>query len=85
MKAEERKEGTVAILPMLNQGTGRERKRREGREKIRRNIRAEGGRGTETIQLEEDEAARPAWSCKGLGGLSAVLRWSGWLHFWGGA
>lgn len=48
MKAEGRKEGRVTILPVLNQGAGRE-KEEEGREKkTRRNIGAEGGRDTET-------------------------------------
>lgn len=49
MKAEGRKEGRVTILPVLNQGVGREEE--EGgreRKKIRRNIGAEGGRDTET-------------------------------------
>lgn len=50
MKAEGRKEGRVTILPVLNQGVGREKRKREGgkEKKIRRNIGGEGGRDTET-------------------------------------
>lgn len=49
MKAEGRKEGRVTILPVLNQGVGREVEEEGGKEKkIRRNIGAEGGRDTET-------------------------------------
>lgn len=50
MKAEGRKEGRVTILPVLNQGVGREEEGgREGKKKkIRRNIGVEGGRDTET-------------------------------------
>lgn len=50
MKAEGRKEGRVTILPVLNQGVGREEEEggRERKKKTRRNIGAEGGRDTET-------------------------------------
>lgn len=50
MKAEGRKEGRVTILPVLNQGAGREKEEEggKGKKKIRRNIGAEGGRDTET-------------------------------------
>lgn len=49
MKAEGRKEGRVTILPVLNQGVGREEEGgKEKKKKIRRNIGAEGGRDTET-------------------------------------
>jgi hypothetical protein len=48
MKAEGRKEGRVTILPVLNQGVGREEAGGKEKKKIRRNIGAEGGRDTET-------------------------------------
>lgn len=48
MKAEGRKEGRVTILPVLNQGVGREEEGGKEKKKIRRNIGAEGGRDTET-------------------------------------
>ena len=48
MKAEGRKEGRVTILPVLNQGVGREEEGGKKKKKIRRNIGAEGGRDTET-------------------------------------
>ena len=48
MKAEGRKEGRVTILPVLNQGVGREEAGGKEKKKNRRNIGAEGGRDTET-------------------------------------
>lgn len=54
MKAEGRKEGRVTILPVLNQGVGRERKRREGKKKNQKKHWGRGrkGHGDNLIQLE---------------------------------
>lgn len=50
MKAEGRKEGRVTILPVLNQGVGREKRKREGgkEKKNQKKHWGEGGRDTET-------------------------------------